>query len=303
MPEAMKEDWEDPVLAIEKAPPEKMAGEIREIPMDKIIPPREDVRQWIPEEHIMSLAASIAAVGLLHEPTVVQRGEYYEIISGHCRYLACKRLGWEKIRVKVVDATETEIAFQRLHENMFRADISPVEKALAMQQIKDRYGMTDEELARWIGKSRAWVQRHLRVLSYPEDVKRALADGLIGFEVAWELAQITDDIARSRLLEHAIRDGASRRLAKMWREDWERTMRTIEALKPEILPETMEEARQEFLDRAQVVAEQLRQEFVEAHRIPKRRCDLCQREFREDALVILYACQDCIHTVQNAPQS
>lgn len=303
MPEAMKEDWEDPVLALEKAGPERAAGVIMEIPMDKIIPPREDVRTWIPDEHIQSLAASIAAVGLLHEIIVVPRGEFYEIISGHCRYLACKRLGWQTIRAKVLDATETEIAFQRLHENMFRADLSPVEKAQALAEIKNRYHLSDEDIARWLGKSRAWVQRHLRVLTYPEDVKRALGDGLISFEVAWELSQITDDVARSNLLRHAITDGATRKLAKMWREDWERTMRAMQALKPEILPETMEEVRQEFLERAQVMAEAERQAWAEAHTIPKRKCDLCGEAFREDALVVLYACQDCLGVIQNAQAS
>jgi len=300
MPEPIKADWEESVIPIEKAGQRVMAGEIREIPMEKIIPPREDVRTWIPEEHIEALAASIAAVGLLHEPLVVQRGDYYEIISGNCRYLACKRLGWSTLRCRVVDANEYEVLFARLHENMFRADISPVEKAEFLKKVKDKFGLSDEDLARWMGKSRSWVTRTLGILEYPEDIKQALRDGVISAEVAYELAKITDEVARQRLLEYAVRDGATRRLAKIWREDWEREQRVLQALAGTITEEYVEQKREEFLSRAEVVAAKIRDEYAAAHMIPERSCDICGKKFREDALIALYVCPDCAHVIQNA---
>jgi len=300
MPEAIKEDWTENVIALEKAGQGAMAGEIREIPMEKIIPPREDVRSWIPDEHIEALAASIAAIGLLHEPIVVPRGEYYEIISGNCRYLACKRLGWTRLRCRVVDANEYEVLFARLHENMFRADISPVEKAEFLKKVKDRFGLSDEDLARWLGKSRSWVTRTLGVLEYPEDVKTALRDGLISGEVAYELSKIQDNIARQRLLEYAVRDGATKRLAKIWREDWERESRILQALAGTVDEKYVEQKREEYLARAEVTALKMREEYAQAHMIPERSCDLCGRKFREDALVAFYACQDCTQVIRNA---
>lgn len=300
MPEPMKEDWEESVVPLEKMGQRVFAGTIEEIPMERIIPPREDVRAWIPEEHIQSLAASIAAIGLLHEPVVIRRGDMYEIISGNCRYLACKRLGWTKLRCRVVDVSDEEVLFARLHENMFRADLSPVEKAEFLSRIKALYGMSDEEIGRWLGKSRAWVTRTLGVLRYPADIQQALRDRLISTEVAYELSKIADDVARQRLLEYAVRDGASRRLAQLWREDWEREQRAIQALKSLVSPGELEEKREEFLDRAEMVAQRLRGELREAHMIPTRRCDICNREHREDALVLLYACQDCVGVIRGA---
>jgi len=277
-----------------------VTGEVREIPVEQIIEPTADVRAWIPDEHIESLAASIAAVGLIHEPTVVKRGDLYEIVSGHCRFLAIKRLGWKTIRVKIIDAAEVDRDFLKLHENMFRADISPVEKGEFLARIKERYSLTDEELAKRLGKSRAWVTRHLKTLVWPQDIKDAVRDGVIGFEVAWELAKIDDPDYRQRLIGYAVRDGCTRKLAKMWVEDYFRTKRAMEAIREQEASYAMEARKDELLERARMQQIAYQQQIEEAHRIPEVSCDLCSHKVREDTMTMFRLCPDCVHLLNNA---
>ncbi len=298
MPNIKAEDWEDTEVATVRKGPADTAGEIREIPIEDLIPPAHDVRSWVPEEHIESLAASLAAVGLIHEPVVTPVGDRFEIISGHCRYLAAKRLGWKTIRCKIVAESDISSDIMKLHENMFRTDISPIEKAQFMRDLKDRYALTDEELAVRMGKSRAWVTRILACLEYPEDIRNALRDGVIPFEVAYELSKITDDTHRARLLEYAVRDGASRKIAKLWREDWEREARAMAAIHAEEAEQALRERQPQLLDRARLQQLEYREEFKAAHRVPTAPCDLCGNSVREDALVNLRICQDCIPAIQ-----
>lgn len=300
MPQIERDDWQETELPAERTPPEARVLGIEDIPMDKIIEPTDDVRAWIPQEHIESLAASLAAVGLINEPTVVQRGDLYEIVTGHCRYLAAKRLGWETLRCKILDAAEVDREFTKLHENMFRADLTPIEKGEFLARIKQRYDLTDEELGRRLGKSRAWVTRHLRTLSWPEDIRDAVRDGAIGFEVAWELAKIDDPDYRQRLIMHAVRDGCTRKLAKLWVEDYFRTKRAMEAIHKQEAAYAMEQAKDELLDRAVMQQIAHKELASEAHRIPEVTCELCRNRVREDTTVLVRLCPDCVHLLNTA---
>ena len=300
MPQIERDDWQETEVPTDRNPPEAKVLEVKEIPLSKIIEPTDDVRAWIPQEHIEALAASMAAVGLINEPTVVQRDGLYEIITGHCRYLAAKRLGWETLRCKVVDAAEVDREFTKLHENMFRADLTPIEKGEFLARIKERYKLTDAELARRLGKSRAWVTRHLKTLAWPEDIRDAVRDGAIGFEVAWQLAQIDDAEYRQRLITHAVRDGCTRKLAKLWVEDYYRTKRAMEAIHREQADYAMEEVKEELLDRAVMQQIAHRELAAEAHRIPEVTCELCRDKVREDTTVLVRLCPDCVHLLNNA---
>lgn len=295
-----RDDWLETEIPVDRTPPEAKILGIEEIPLNKIIEPTEDVRAWIPEEHIEALAASLAAVGLINEPTVVKRGDLHEIVTGHCRYLAAKRLGWETLRCKIVDAAEVDREFAKLHENMFRADLSPIEKGEFLARIKARYNLTDAELAQRLGKSRAWVTRHLKTQVWPQDIKDAVRDGAIGFEVAWEIAKIDDPDYRERLVMHAVRDGCTRKLAKMWVEDYFRTKRAMEAIHDQEAQYKMEQVKEDLLDRAVMQQIAHREMAAEAHRIPEVPCDVCQAKVREDATVYLRVCPDCAHLIQNA---
>lgn len=300
MPEAWREDWQEAEIPAERKGPSAGAGEIMEIPMEQIIEPTTDVRRWIPQEHIDSLAASLAAVGLIHEIVVVPRNGMYEIVSGHCRFLAAKKLGWETIRAKVIEAGEVDREFTKLHENMFRADLSPVEKAEFLAKIKDRYRLTDNEIAMWLGKSRAWVTRYLKANTWPEDVKDAVRDGIIGFEVAWELSKIPEAEYRHRLIEYATRDGCTRRLAKLWVEDYFRTKRAMEAIAQREMEELPQETAEQLLDEARVKQLQLKEDLRQSHRILEYPCDVCQNHWGEDQLIYLRVCPDCVHLINNA---
>ena len=274
-------------------------GRIKEIPMELIDEPAHDVRAYITSEHITSLADSLRAIGLIHEPIVTERDGRYEIVSGHCRFLAARTLGWKTLRCKVVEREEVDREMMKLHENMYRQDLSAVEKARALKQIKDKFGFTDEDLAKKFGASRAWVTRILGALNWPEDLQEANADGVLGFEVCDVLRKVKDPNHRATLIRYAVEDGCTKRLAIQWYNEWLRNERIKEQLR----------AREQDTNSSPLVksdeglAEDARQQQILAVQqrvgVYRKRCNMCGGEFPMDSLVAWDLCPDCLGILNN----
>ena len=269
-------------------------GEIKDIPIELIDEPKDDVREWISAEHIDSLAESLNAIGLIHEPVVVNKEGRYEIVSGHCRYLAARKLGWETLRCKIVKKGEVDQDFMKLHENMYRQDLSAVEKARAIAKVKEKYQFTDEEIAKQYGMSRPWVTRILHALKWPEDLQRANADGVLGFEVCDVLRKINDDNIRRQYIRYAVEDGCTKRLAVQWYNEWLRNERIKEQLRAR--EENLEDhplirSDDELLEDARA-----QQQAAINQRLGglRKRCSLCGREFPMDQMITFDLCPDCV---------
>ena len=280
-----------------KAKPVK--GRIKDIDIGLIDEPKNDVRSWISEEHINGLAESLRAVGLIHEPIVAEKDGRYEIISGHCRQLAALQLGWTTLRCKVVNSEEVEREFFKLHENLYRQDLSAIEKATALFETKARFKLTDEELSHRFGMSRPWVSRMLHSLTWPADIAQANLDGVLGYEVCDTLRKITNDQVRKQYTEYAVTDGCTKRLARQWYNEWLRNERIKENLR----------AREENLDGHPLITsdEQL---LADAHAQQqatvrnqlgalRKTCGLCKHDFPLDQLITWDLCPDCIQYLYN----
>jgi len=145
---------------------------VNEIDIEKIIPNPYQPRKEFSEESIEELANSIKKHGLL-QPIVVIKDKNenrYILVAGERRVRASKKLGKEKIKAIIADYTLEDLREYALIENIQREDLNPIEVALSLYELIKKHGYTHEELAKSLGKSRAYVTNMLRVLNLPDEV-------------------------------------------------------------------------------------------------------------------------------------
>lgn len=156
-------------------------GGVTEIPIDQIIPnPRQPRTQWDDSE-LQGLSESIHEHGVL-QPLIVSRDAQdgrYILIAGERRMRASKLAGLETVPVIIRQASEQQRLELALIENVQRADLTPLETAEAYHHLIDEFGLTHEEVAARVGKSREAVTNTHRLVKLPEEVKQGLAQGLI----------------------------------------------------------------------------------------------------------------------------
>lgn len=168
--------------------------DIKTLRMSEIEPNKSQPRTVFDEENIKGLAESIKEHGLI-QPIVVRplpNGITYQIIAGERRWRACKLLKMEEVPVIIRETDELEAAQLAIVENVQRADLNPVEEAMAYRALMDKYGMTQDRLAEVMGKSRPYIANLTRLLSLPEEALTALSNGEISVGHAKVLLSIED---------------------------------------------------------------------------------------------------------------
>ena len=150
-----------------------------EIPIVRVSPNPHQPRQAISEESLAELAASIREHGVIQPLVVTQVGDGYQIIAGERRWRAAQLAGLTTVPALIKETTPQQMLELALVENIQRADLNPLEEAAAYRQLMDEFGLTQEEVARRVGKSRAAVANTVRLLRLPDEVKEALAAGRI----------------------------------------------------------------------------------------------------------------------------
>lgn len=149
-------------------------------PVDKIIPSPYQPRENFDHDTILKLGESISVHGLIQPLVVTERRQgFYELIAGERRLRACKAIGLEKIPVVVKEATEEEKAEMTLVENLQRQDLNYLEEALGYRQILHLFDLTQEELAKKVGKSQSTIANKLRILKLPDSVIHRLHDSSV----------------------------------------------------------------------------------------------------------------------------
>jgi ParB family chromosome partitioning protein len=146
-----------------------------EIPVARVSPNPHQPRQSIPEESLAELAASIREHGVIQPLVVTQLGDEYQLIAGERRWRAAQLAGLTTIPAIIKETTPQQMLELALVENVQRADLNPLEEAGAYRQLMDDFGLTQEEVAARVGKSRTAVANIVRLLRLPDDVKAALA--------------------------------------------------------------------------------------------------------------------------------
>ena len=156
------------------APPP--AGE-RLVPVQDIVPNPDQPRRHFDEETLAALADSIRRHGLLQPLVVCAVGDRYELIAGERRLRAAQQAGLDRVPIVVREGSAEKRFELALIENLQREDLSPLEEAEAYRRLIDEYGLTQEEIAQRIGKSRPAVANALRLLALPAPVKAQVETG------------------------------------------------------------------------------------------------------------------------------
>ena len=151
---------------------EPESGAVTKLPLQKVEPNPDQPRRTFDEEELQALADSIAAHGIL-QPLAVRAsgGGFYQIIAGERRWRAARMAGLSEVPVVVLEADDRTVMELALVENLQRQDLNPMEEAEGYQRLMKEYGLTQEEAAARVGKSRPAVANALRLLLLPEEEK------------------------------------------------------------------------------------------------------------------------------------
>jgi ParB family transcriptional regulator, chromosome partitioning protein len=169
------------------------AGVENSVAVSEIVPNPDQPRRHFDEEALTSLAESIRRHGLL-QPLVVRRiAGRFELIAGERRLQAAKRANLESVPVIVRDARPEDRLELALIENLQRENLTPLEEAEAYRHLMDAYGLTQEEIAQRVGKSRPAITNTLRLLALPDAVKAQLEGGELSAGHARAVLSLEDE--------------------------------------------------------------------------------------------------------------
>jgi ParB family chromosome partitioning protein len=182
---------------------EKKALGITEIDLDKIVPNEYQPRKVFNDEKLQELAASIKEQGVI-QPVIVHRaGSGFQLIAGERRWRASRLAGLKTIPALVKEATKRELLEMALIENIQREDLNPLEAAEAYKRLQDEFKLTQEDLAKRVGKERSTVTNFLRLLGLPKEVKHDLATGALSMghaKALLSLERVRDQIQAGALI-------------------------------------------------------------------------------------------------------
>lgn len=185
-------------------------AELLYVPLSKVEPRADQPRSSFDDAALSELADSIAQYGLIQPITVRKLSSgYYQIIAGERRWRASRMAGLDEVPVRVISADDRRVAELALVENLQREDLNPIEEAQGYKTLMEEYGLTQEEAARSVGKSRPAITNTLRLLSLAPDVRKLVEQGLLSSGHARTLLPVQDEKLQLELAEKVITDGLS----------------------------------------------------------------------------------------------
>lgn len=179
------------------------------VDVEKIVANKTQPRKIFKEKDLVELAESIKENGVIQPIIAVEKEGMFEIVAGERRFRASKMAGLSKVPVIVKRATKKDILVMSIIENVQRSDLNCVEEALAYFQLMNEFELTQEEVAKKIGKERSTVANFLRILKLPKEVIVSLQKELLTFGHAKILVGINDDETVKRLSNEVIANGLS----------------------------------------------------------------------------------------------
>lgn len=179
---------------------------IVDVPINSIVSNKYQPRQYFAAKPLQELAASIKEHGILQPLVVVKNaaGAGFELIAGERRLRAAQAAGLAQVPVIIREASELERLELALIENIQRADLNPIESAEAYQKLNDEFGLTHDDIARRMGKSRPVISNTIRLLGLPPAMQQALAEGAITEGHAKVLLEIKDEAKRAALFQRVL---------------------------------------------------------------------------------------------------
>lgn len=273
---------------------------IKDISLADISYPKDELRSRIGFEDLDELARSIRAVGLMNPITARAVGDKYELIAGYRRVKACEIANLATIPCRVVNSDDDTADMQRLHENMFREAVNPIDEAQFFKKLLVKHNWRIMDLSVQIHKSPSYVSKRVQLLDADPVIISALQDQQINLSIADELNRIDDPDARQRLLYYAINSGATVETVRLWRIQYE-TDKGYEP-PPYVAPvSTMADAPAGTDPQAVKFGEEpLPNREIQERIIETRPCYACLTKVDVKDISTLYFCSECLASVEQA---
>ncbi|MFF4588449.1 ParB/RepB/Spo0J family partition protein [Streptomyces sp. NPDC001388] len=210
LPAVSRETEEPSVFGVTETPAPPIGAYFAEISLDAITPNPRQPREVFDEYALEELVTSIKEVGLL-QPVVVREvaAGSYELIMGERRWRACREAGLEAIPAIVRATDDEKLLLDALLENLHRAQLNPLEEAMAYDQLLKDFNCTHDQLADRIGRSRPQVSNTLRLLKLSPAVQNRVAAGVLSAGHARALLSVEDSEEQERLAHRIVAEGLS----------------------------------------------------------------------------------------------
>lgn len=179
------------------------------LPISEIKPNKGQPRKTFRPEELAELADSIKQNGILQPLLVRKKGSGYEIVAGERRYQAAKAAGLTEIPVVIRDISDDDVFKLALIENLQRSDLSPLEEAQGYRQLIKEKGLTQEELAKILSKSRSAITNTLRLLDLPKEVQELVEEGKLTAGHARAILAVPSEEGRIQLAQKVVAERLS----------------------------------------------------------------------------------------------
>ncbi|TAK79919.1 MAG: ParB/RepB/Spo0J family partition protein [Betaproteobacteria bacterium] len=190
------------------------------IAMKQIRVPNFMAREKIDRDKLEDLVDSIKRNGLINPITVKTVKGGYEIVAGHRRFMALKKLGAKVAICTIRNLTNADGEVVKFAENMHRDDLTDIEEARSIKHMMQVGKLTVVQIGKIINRSADYVKQKLAIIDYPPCLFDALAEKKVSFSAARELARIKDESVLKEYVRHAIISGITPAVAKQWADDW-----------------------------------------------------------------------------------
>jgi ParB family transcriptional regulator, chromosome partitioning protein len=220
IPSTPQDDREQVAQATEQQPAagdeavESSGPSFEQLPLARIDPNPRQPRGSFDEEQMHDLTASIEAVGVLQPIVVRPSGDRYQIVMGERRVRAARAAGLDRIPAIVRTTEDDQLLRDALLENIHREDLNPLEEAAAYEQLLLDFGITQEELAARLGRSRPVIANAMRLLRLPGSVQRRIAARTLSAGHARAVASLEDPVQQERLADRIVAEGLTVRMAE-----------------------------------------------------------------------------------------
>lgn len=188
----------------DKVDEQEQKEEVKQIPIQKIVPNRFQPRSVFDEEKINELAQTIRTHGVIQPIVVRELDDKFELIAGERRWRAVTQLGWETIPAIIKNFNDAQTASVALIENLQREGLTAIEEAVAYAKLLEIHGLTQESLAQRLGKGQSTIANKLRLLQLPQAVQDAILERKITERHARALISLKNEAWQMQLLNEIL---------------------------------------------------------------------------------------------------
>src|SRR6266478_6182665 len=179
--------------------------EVLDVQIDLIQPGHQQPRTTFDQAKLDELAQSIRASGIIQPLLLRRRGGMFELVAGERRWRAAQIAGLRNVPAIVRDIPDEKLLELALIENIQREELNPVEEANAYKRLIESLGLTQDEVARRVGRDRTFVTNYLRVLKLPTDIQTLLEQDKLTFGHARALLSVQDPVGQRRLAQKIVK--------------------------------------------------------------------------------------------------